>query len=942
MSEMKLDDAYRSIPFWSWNDKLVPKKLIQQIHWMQKNGIGGFFMHARTGLETEYLSDEWMECIKVCAKEAKKYGMKAWAYDENGWPSGFAGGELLKKEENRDKYILTKIGEYDMEATVSYLLSDSKLIRVSLPVHDTKGKYLNLYIYTATSTADILNPDVVKNFLMLTHEKYKEYFGDDFQNMIEGFFTDEPQYHRWNTPYTDMIEKYWKETFGEDILDGLGLLFVEKEGYRQFRYRYWKSMQHLMLQNYAKQVYDWCDDNGVKLTGHYVEEERISSQIMCCGGVMPFYEYEHIPGIDKLQKGTPPAVGAKQVGSVARQLGKQQVLTESYAMCGWDVRLSDLRRITGVQFVNGVNLICQHLLPYSERGMRKYDYPAHYSDINPWVAEEFKRFTDYYARLGVILGEGKECVNVAVLHPLRSGYFDYKRDLSEDGLGIQRLDDHLHDTCHMLASNGVDYHFLDETLLAKYGYVRDGHIGCGKCEYEYLILPYVLTMDATTEELLRKYIETGGKVLILGDKPSYREADPYPYKYLESNVTLEEIAKVQPYEVRYQDTQISSTLRIYNNETYLYIVNGSETRVETQIYDFGEGIHSFRKLDLLGGTETKVSLEITLEPGEDAVLVPCRDIPEMTKQMVPYSLQFTEAEVRIKENYLPIDKVSYSKDGEEFLESILVPELFQKLLRERYEGKIYFKYEFRIEHLPEEIYLRMEQNHAVNCWINDHKLQHGICSEEEYMQQYDISKHVKYGSNTFVVEVDWFEKEQVYYALFGDKVTESLRNSITYDTELQPIELIGRFGVYTNGDVAQDKDVRYLRMNDFYIGKTPIKISEPVKEGLPFHAGEMILRQKLFFEQTNILLHVSGDYQTATVTLNGKEAGKLFFDRDLDVSDYLVEGENDVEVRFLVSNRNRMGPHHSIADKRGPVTPFLFTGEEGSHTDYDIKKFYTM
>ena len=47
---------------------------------------------------------------------------------------------------------------------------------------------------------------------------------------------------------------------------------MEKEGYRSFRYRYWKAMQHLMLENFAKRVYTWCDNNNVKLTGHYVEE----------------------------------------------------------------------------------------------------------------------------------------------------------------------------------------------------------------------------------------------------------------------------------------------------------------------------------------------------------------------------------------------------------------------------------------------------------------------------------------------------------------------------------------------------------------------------------------------------------------------------------------------------------------------------------------------
>ena len=98
---LQIDNAHRPVPFWSWNDTLEPERLKEQIRWMHKNGIGGFFMHAREGLETEYLSQEWMQCIEQCCEEAEALGMHAWVYDENGFPSGFVGGALLEKEENR-------------------------------------------------------------------------------------------------------------------------------------------------------------------------------------------------------------------------------------------------------------------------------------------------------------------------------------------------------------------------------------------------------------------------------------------------------------------------------------------------------------------------------------------------------------------------------------------------------------------------------------------------------------------------------------------------------------------------------------------------------------------------------------------------------------------------------------------------------------------------
>ena len=91
---------YQSIPFWSWNDKLEPEQLRRQIRAMKKAGIGGFFMQARGGLMTEYLGEDWFTATAACIDEAEKQGMHAWCYDENGWPSGFAGMKLLENREN--------------------------------------------------------------------------------------------------------------------------------------------------------------------------------------------------------------------------------------------------------------------------------------------------------------------------------------------------------------------------------------------------------------------------------------------------------------------------------------------------------------------------------------------------------------------------------------------------------------------------------------------------------------------------------------------------------------------------------------------------------------------------------------------------------------------------------------------------------------------------
>lgn len=87
---------YRAAPFWAWNCKLEEKELLRQIDVFHRMGFGGFHMHVRTGMDTEYLSDEFMQLIRACTDKAKGEKMLAWLYDEDRWPSGAAGGIVTR------------------------------------------------------------------------------------------------------------------------------------------------------------------------------------------------------------------------------------------------------------------------------------------------------------------------------------------------------------------------------------------------------------------------------------------------------------------------------------------------------------------------------------------------------------------------------------------------------------------------------------------------------------------------------------------------------------------------------------------------------------------------------------------------------------------------------------------------------------------------------
>jgi hypothetical protein len=113
-------------------------------------------------------------------------------------------------------------------------------------------------------------------------------------------------------------------------------------------------------------------------------------------------------------------------------------------------------------------------------------------------------------------------------------------------------------------------------------------------------------------------------------------------------------------------------------------------------------------------------------------------------------------------------------------------------------------------------------------------------------------------------------------------------------------------------------------------------------------AGELVLTQTVILDTSDVCLKIAGDYQTASVKVNGKAAGKLLFDTELDISGFANSGENDIEVRFILNNKNLMGPHHLVGAKDRYTAPNCFQlfgdwkGKESEqyHSYYYIKKFY--
>ena len=94
-TEFKTPSAeYTTAPFFVWNYKITKEEIDKYMTDFKNSGSSQVFVHPRPGLITEYLSDEWFDLYKYTIEKGKELGMLVWIYDENSYPSGFAGGNV--------------------------------------------------------------------------------------------------------------------------------------------------------------------------------------------------------------------------------------------------------------------------------------------------------------------------------------------------------------------------------------------------------------------------------------------------------------------------------------------------------------------------------------------------------------------------------------------------------------------------------------------------------------------------------------------------------------------------------------------------------------------------------------------------------------------------------------------------------------------------------
>ena len=539
---------YASAPLWTWNDRLTEEQVVGTMRDLAGQNVRQVFVHPRPGLMTPYLSEEWFGLWKAVLREAKKLDMNVWIYDENSYPSGFAGGLVPEAmPESRGKGLglreVEMLPKPDDNLIAAFRLTDSGYENITTRVRAgeafPEGRYLVASLRLAREGGwfggkwyvDLIKPGVTEKFIEITMEKYRQEIGDEFGKRVPGWFTDEPHLApAGGLHWSDGLAERFEERWGYDLIDHLPSLAQPIGDWKRVRHNYYNLLLEQFIEHWSKPCYEYCEQHNLEFTGHYWEHGWPGAGHG--GDNMAMYAWHQRPAIDTLMNQYSESVNAqfgnvrsvKELSSVANQMGRRRTLCEAYGAGGWDLRFEDMKRIGDWLLVLGVNTLDEHLSYVTIRGARKRDHPQSFSYHTPWW-EAYHVMAEYFTRLSLVMSQGKQINRVLVLEPTTTTWMYQGSTIPAGKLG--QIGNRFQALLMDLEGAQAEYDVGCEDIIGRQGRVEGTQFKVGHGAYDTVVLPPLTeNLNTPTMALLERYVRAGGVVLCCGDAPAYVDGSP--------------------------------------------------------------------------------------------------------------------------------------------------------------------------------------------------------------------------------------------------------------------------------------------------------------------------------------------------------------------------------------------------------------------------------
>ena len=952
---------YTTAPFFVWDAEITNNEIDNFLNDFKREGSSQVFIHPRPGLVTEYLSDKWFELFRHTVAKGKELGMNVWIYDENSYPSGFAGGHVpaeMPESYNQGQGLRMVKSETLPDSAGKYYLclkeenGSYKDVTVSLP--EEKGKSARYCLFYKTyyeksdwyggfSYVDLLYPGVTQKFINATMSGYEKNLGDEFGKTIPGTFTDEPEI---GSPegirFTPDLFKVFREKWGYDLKLNLPSLYEETGDWKHIRHNYTQTLLDLFIDRWSKPWFNYCEAKGLKFTGHYWEHEW--PNMRPGGDNMAMYAWHQLPAIDMLFNQFNDSIPGAQFGNVrsvkelssaANQSGRNRKLSETYGGSGWDLTFTGMKRNGDWEYALGVNLMNQHLTYFTMAGARKYDYPPSFDYHEPWW-NDYKYINSHYARLSLALSSGKQVNDILVLEPtttawLYDSYVTHNPKVGEIGQTFQSF-------VTKLEKSQVEYDLGSERIISDLGSVESGKFVVGQCRYSRVVIPpKVENLNVSTFRLIKNFVSNGGILItfsapVLGDGVPNSEMKDFfeggsdkiiKAETLNDEIVLKHFSNKDITFTGIKGEMLYHQTRVLKDGKLVFIINSSlEDSVAGNLSVVGKGAIEMNTLtgDLMqypvqeeGGN---TDIVFSLPPAGSLLLF----FPAVKTEGYPNPVppgKFTSLATTIP--------MTVSRDADNALMIDFCDiQLGKGTLKDLHifsAADTIFKYHGFKNGNPWNTSVQYRTNIVDRDTFG---VNTGFIASFHFILNgkidYSSLKAVVERPHLWTVEINgkeiepdagkWWLDHNFGVFNIGALVKEG-ENIITLKTspmkihaELEPIYILGDFSV----EPASKGFIITPPLSKLTTGTW-------LKQGLPFYSWGMTYSKEYSIDKPAGKYEVGlGDWKgtVAEVSVNGEPSGLIAFPPyRADVTNHIRQGTNKIDIKIIGSLKNLLGPHHS-------------------------------
>ncbi|NBR71668.1 MAG: hypothetical protein EBT75_06200 [Proteobacteria bacterium] len=508
----------------------------------------------------------------------KAAGMQVWMTDENGYPSGMAGGRVVEANPAHESRCLIMVSTngrgmdsislalpagaekflyaylYDRVSNQLVLTTNPVAFNVQTNLVTGTGMSgnwtmrafalrVNNQTNQATSTAsgfghngtypNLLDTNAASAFVALTHEQYAQRFGP-LQGKIDAFYANEPNLMTlwWATdpsarpggvsflPWSTSLPARFEQDHGYSLLPLLPALYEGTNSTaKRVRRHFYQTVGSMFSENFSQRIANWASAQGIGAAGHPLQEEELYYHVIHCGDLFRFVEPMQVPACDLPM----PDRGAEWNYWMPKFLSSVGQFKNRTTVAGLLDPLIDrtIPQLTPLpeHFRRIVNMAVL-------AGVNQFQT---YLFWNQYPAALYRGMSEYVGRLSQVLRGARNAATVGVYYPIETFQAnflpvpDFWGEPIVSWHDMRTWMDTLDETAIHLAQAGMDYNWLHGDWIRD-ATLENGRLAIGSHRYSAIVLPRTQVLPLAVATKLDQFEQAGGKIVLVATRPTMGDA----------------------------------------------------------------------------------------------------------------------------------------------------------------------------------------------------------------------------------------------------------------------------------------------------------------------------------------------------------------------------------------------------------------------------------